>query len=28
MIAQKPYLIRALYEWILDNGWTPYIQVD
>ena len=28
MIGQKPYLIRAMYEWILDNGWTPYVQVD
>jgi len=28
MISQKPYLIRALYDWIVDNDWTPYIQVD
>lgn len=25
--SQKPYLIRALYEWCLDNNWTPYIAV-
>jgi stringent starvation protein B len=24
----KPYLVRALHEWILDNGYTPYILVD
>lgn len=23
----RPYLIRALYEWCGDNGWTPYIAV-
>jgi len=28
MISNRPYLIRALYEWIVDNGWTPYVQVD
>jgi len=28
MISQRPYFIRAMYEWILDNEWTPYIQVD
>lgn len=25
--SQKPYLIRALYEWCLDNGYTPYLSV-
>jgi stringent starvation protein B len=24
----RPYLIRALHEWILDNDCTPYILVD
>jgi len=24
----KPYLVRALHEWILENGYTPYILVD
>lgn len=24
----KPYLIRAFYEWILDNDLTPHIMVD
>ncbi|WP_294949788.1 ClpXP protease specificity-enhancing factor [Sulfurivirga sp.] len=28
MISQKPYFIRALYDWIVDNGWTPHVQVD
>ncbi len=28
MLSQKPYLIRAFYDWIVDNDWTPYIQVD
>lgn len=23
----KPYLIRAIYEWCTDNGYTPYIAV-
>lgn len=25
MTPVKPYLIRAIYEWILDNDTTPYI---
>ncbi|MGB0892815.1 MAG: ClpXP protease specificity-enhancing factor [Parashewanella sp.] len=24
----RPYLIRAYYEWLLDNGLTPHIVVD
>nr|VFJ45333.1 MAG: stringent starvation protein B [Candidatus Kentron sp. FW]VFJ62106.1 MAG: stringent starvation protein B [Candidatus Kentron sp. FW] len=28
MISTRPYLIRAMHEWIVDNGWTPYILVD
>ena len=28
MTTSKPYLVRALYEWILDNDTTPYILVD
>jgi len=23
----KPYLLRALYEWCVDNGFTPYVTV-
>lgn len=26
--STKPYLVRALYEWILDNGLTPHLLVD
>ncbi|MDP4837817.1 MAG: ClpXP protease specificity-enhancing factor, partial [Burkholderiales bacterium] len=26
-ISTKPYLLRALYEWCTDNGYTPYIVV-
>ena len=28
MTSNKPYFIRALYDWILDNNCTPYIVVD
>jgi stringent starvation protein B len=26
--SHRPYLLRALYEWILDNDSTPYIIVN
>jgi stringent starvation protein B len=25
--STKPYLLRALYEWCTDNGYTPYVVV-
>ena len=28
MTSTRPYLIRALYEWIEDNSLTPHILVD
>ncbi len=28
MSSQRPYLLRALYEWIVDNGMTPHVLVD
>jgi stringent starvation protein B len=28
MSSQRPYLLRALYEWIVDNGMTPHVVVD
>ena len=28
MTSNKPYLIRALYEWLVDNDATPYILVN
>jgi stringent starvation protein B len=27
LTSQKPYLLRALFEWCVDNGLTPYISV-
>ncbi len=27
MTPQKPYLIRAIFEWLLDNQSTPYLLV-
>lgn len=26
-ISTKPYLIRAIYEWCVDCGFTPYVSV-
>ena len=26
-ISTKPYLLRALYEWCVDNGYTPHLAV-
>ena len=28
MTPSRPYLIRAMYEWIQDNALTPYMLVD
>ena len=28
MSSNKPYLVKAFYEWISDNDLTPYIMVD
>jgi stringent starvation protein B len=28
MSSSRPYLVRALYEWILDNDCTPYVLVN
>lgn len=28
MSSQRPYLLRALYEWVVDNGMTPHVLVD
>ena len=27
MNTTKPYLVRAIYEWCLDNQYTPYVAV-
>ena len=28
MTPTRPYLVRAIYDWIIDNGMTPYILVN
>src|SRR3546814_1137223 len=28
MTSNRPYLVRAMYEWINDNGMTPHLVVD
>ncbi|RKZ40454.1 MAG: ClpXP protease specificity-enhancing factor [Gammaproteobacteria bacterium] len=28
MISMRPYLLRALYDWIVDNGLTPHLLVN
>lgn len=28
MTSNRPYLLRALYDWICDNHLTPYLLVD
>src|SRR5687768_16113559 len=28
MTSNRPYLLRAIYQWISDNGLTPYLLVD
>ena len=28
MNSSRPYLLRAIYEWINDNGLTPHVLVD
>jgi len=28
MISRRPYLIRAMHEWMVDNGETPHLLVD
>jgi stringent starvation protein B len=26
--SRRPYLIRAMYDWVVDNGLTPYLLVS
>lgn len=26
--SSRPYLVRGIYDWLLDNGLTPYVMVD
>ena len=28
MTPLKPYMIRSIYEWLVDNGMTPHLLVD
>ena len=28
MTSNRPYLIRALYEWLVDNNLTPHLLVE
>ena len=28
MTPSRPYIMRALYDWIVDNDCTPYVLVD
>jgi len=28
MKSSRPYLIRAIHEWVVDNGMTPHMLVD
>jgi stringent starvation protein B len=28
MTSSQPYLIRAIYDWIIDNDFTPYLLVS
>ena len=28
MLSRRPYLIRALYEWLVDSGEVPHVLVD
>ncbi len=28
MLSRKPYLFRAMHQWIVDSGHTPHIVVD
>lgn len=27
-LPRRPYLLRALYQWVLDSGNTPYVLID
>lgn len=28
MLSRKPYLLRAMHQWVVDSGHTPHIVVD
>ncbi|RTZ62869.1 MAG: ClpXP protease specificity-enhancing factor [Aquificaceae bacterium] len=28
MTSNRPYLVKAIYEWIMDNGVTPHVVIN
>ena len=28
MTSNRPYLVKAIYEWIMDNGMTPHVVIN
>jgi len=28
MLSNKPYLVRAFYDWIVDSGYTPFLVIN
>lgn len=28
MTSCRPYILRAIYQWILDNGLTPFVTIE
>ncbi len=28
MLSSRPYLLRAIYDWIVDSGFTPHLLID
>mgnify|MGYP005700141457 FL=1 len=28
MTPSKPYVVRAIYDWIVDNNCTPHVLID
>lgn len=28
MVSRNPYLVRAMYDWVVDNAHTPHLLVD
>jgi stringent starvation protein B len=28
MLSNKPYLLRAFYDWIVDSGYTPFLVIN
>lgn len=28
MLSNRPYLLRAMYDWIVDSGCTPHLLID